>query len=138
MIRHDQWFPEAYRTCALRGADIVCVPTNWVPIPGQDPNREAMENIIAMAAAHTNAVFVAAADRVSGERAQPFIGQNLIVGYTGWPVGGPASGDKEEIVLASVNVSDARKARRWNSHNQVVRDRRPDQYDERLAGARNS
>ena len=125
MICYDQWFPEAYRTCALRGADIVCVPTNWVPIPGQDPNREAMANIIAMAAAHTNSVFVAAADRVGTERGQLFIGQSLIVSYTGWPVAGPASSDKEEIVFANVNVSDARRKRRWNDHNQVVRDRRP-------------
>ncbi|WP_256363859.1 nitrilase family protein [Hyphomicrobium sp. 99] len=132
MICYDQWFPEAYRTCALRGADIVCIPTNWVPIPGQDPNREAMANIVAMAAAHTNSIYVAAADRIGTERGQPFIGQSLIVSYTGWPVGGPASSDKEEIVLATVNVSDARKKRRWNDHNQVVRDRRPDQYDNDL------
>ncbi len=132
MICYDQWFPEAYRTCALRGADIVCIPTNWVPIPGQDPKREAMANIIAMAAAHTNSIYVAAADRIGTERGQPFIGQSLIVSYTGWPVGGPASSDKEEIVLATVNVSDARRKRRWNDHNQVVRDRRPDQYDNDL------
>ncbi len=132
MICYDQWFPEAYRSCALRGADIVCIPTNWVPIPGQDPKREAMANIIAMAAAHTNSMFVAAADRVGTERGQPFIGQSLICSYTGWPVGGPASSDAEEIVLATVNVSDARRKRRWNDHNQVLRDRRPAQYDEAL------
>ena len=132
MICYDQWFPEAYRSCALRGADIVCIPTNWVPIPGQDPKREAMANIIAMAAAHTNSMFVAAADRVGTERGQPFIGQSLICSYTGWPVGGPASPDAEEIVLATVNVSDARRKRRWNDHNQVLRDRRADQYDDQL------
>jgi N-carbamoylputrescine amidase len=132
MICYDQWFPEAYRSCALRGADIVCVPTNWVPIPGQDPDRQAMANIIAMAAAHTNSVFVAAANRIGTERGQPFIGQSLIVSYTGWPIAGPASPDKEEIVFAHVNVSEARKKRRWNDHNQVVRDRRPDQYDQSL------
>lgn len=132
MICYDQWFPEAYRTCTLRGADIVCIPTNWVPIPGQDPKREAMANIVAMAAAHTNSIYVAAANRIGTERGQPFIGQSLIVSYTGWPVGGPASPDRQEIVLATVNVSDARRKRRWNDHNQVVRDRRPDQYDNNL------
>jgi len=138
MICYDQWFPEAYRTCALRGADVVCVPTNWVPIPGQDPDRVAMANIIAMAAAHTNSFYVAAADRVGTERGQPFIGQSVILSYTGWPVGGPASTDTEEIVFATVNVADARRKRRWNDHNEVGRDRRPDQYDERLAGGHHS
>ena len=63
-------------------------------------SREAMANILCMAAAHSNSVFVAAADRVGTERGQPFIGQSLIVSYTGWPIGGPASADREEIVYA--------------------------------------
>ncbi|MBL8583790.1 MAG: hydratase, partial [Rhizobiaceae bacterium] len=63
-ICYDCWFPESFRLAALQGAEIVCVPTNWVPIPGQDPKREAMANILVMAAAHSNSVFVAAADRV--------------------------------------------------------------------------
>jgi N-carbamoylputrescine amidase len=73
-ICYDGWFPESYRLCALQGADIVCIPTNWVPIPGQDATREAMANILCMAAAHANSMFVAAADRVGVERGQPFIG----------------------------------------------------------------
>lgn len=128
IICYDQWFPEAYRSCTLNGADIVCVPTAWVPIPGQDPNREAMANIIAMGSAHSNSVFVACADRIGNERGQPFIGQSLIVSYTGWPVGGPASTDSEEIIYATVNVSDARRKRRWNDFNDIIRDRRIDSY----------
>ncbi len=76
LICYDGWFPEGYRLCALQGADIICISTNWVPIPGQDPNREAMANILCMSAAHTNSVFIAAADRVGTERGQPFIGQS--------------------------------------------------------------
>jgi N-carbamoylputrescine amidase len=30
-ICYDCWFPESFRLCALQGADIVCVPTNWGP-----------------------------------------------------------------------------------------------------------
>jgi len=131
-ICYDGWFPESYRLCALQGADIVCIPTNWVPIPGQDKDREAMANILVMAAAHSNSVFVAAADRIGTERAQPFVGQSLIVSYTGWPIGGPASADKEEIVYADANLADARRKRNWNEYNQVLRDRRSDVYDEML------
>jgi predicted amidohydrolase len=136
-ICYDCWFPESFRLAALQGAEILCVPTNWVPIPGQDPKREAMANIIVMAAAHSNSVFVAAADRVGTERGQPFIGQSLIVSHTGWPLAGPASADREEIILARLNLADARRKRNWNAFNQVIRDRRTDVYDEMLgAGLR--
>lgn len=131
-ICYDGWFPESYRLAALQGADIMCVPTNWVPIPGQDPKREAMANILCMAAAHSNSIFVAAADRVGTERGQPFNGASLIVSYTGWPIGGPASTDKEEIVYAEANLADARRKRNWNDYNQVLRDRRTDVYAEML------
>lgn len=132
LICYDSWFPEAYRLCALQGADIVCVPTNWVPIPGQDPDREAMANILCMGSAHSNSVFVAAANRVGTERGQPFIGQSLIVSYTGWPVAGPASATTEEILYANLNLADARRKRNWNEYNQPLRDRRADVYDEML------
>jgi len=85
-ICYDGWFPEAWRLLALQGADLVCVCTNWVPISGQDPKREAMANILCMAAAHSNSFFVAAADPNGTERGHPFIGQSLIVGSAGWPI----------------------------------------------------
>ena len=131
-ICYDGWFPETFRLCALQGADIVCVPTNWVPIPGQADGRQAMANILAMAAAHSNSMFIACADRVGVERGQPFEGQSLIVSYTGWPVAGPASRDSEEIILAKVDLGEARRKRNWNAFNQVLRDRRTDIYDEML------
>jgi len=131
-ICYDGWFPETYRLCALAGADIVCVPTNWVPIPGQAPDREAMANLLVMAAAHCNSLFIAAADRIGVEREQPFEGQSLIASYTGWPIAGPASRDKEEIIYADIDMQDARRKRNWNDFNQVLRDRRTDVYDEML------
>ncbi|SMH26761.1 nitrilase family protein [Mesorhizobium australicum] len=127
-ICYDCWFPECFRLSALQGAEIICVPTNWVPIPGQDPKSQAMANILVMAAAHSNSVFVAAADRIGTERGQPFIGQSLIAGHSGWPVAGPASQDKEEVLIATVNLADARR----NAFNQVLRDRRIDTYGEML------
>jgi len=131
-ICYDGWFPETYRLCALAGADIVCVPTNWVPIPGQAPGREAMANLLVMAASHCNSLFIAAADRIGVEREQHFEGQSLITSYTGWPIAGPASRDKEEIIYADIDMQDARRKRNWNDFNQVLRDRRTDVYDEML------
>lgn len=129
MICYDGWFPESYRECALQQADIVCVPTNWVPINGQDESREAMANILTMAAAHSNSVFVACADRVGTERDQPFIGQSLIVSYTGWPIGGPAGPSDEEIVYADADLADPARRNAWNEFNRnPLGDRRPDEY----------
>jgi N-carbamoylputrescine amidase len=85
-----------------------------------------------MAAAHSNSIFIAAADRIGNERGQEFIGQSLIVSYTGWPIAGPASYDREEIIHAEANLADARRKRNWNEYNQVLRDRRSDVYAEML------
>ncbi|WP_137703225.1 nitrilase family protein [Marimonas lutisalis] len=139
MICYDAWFPESFRLCALQGADIVCIPTNWVPMPEQDPERDAMANILVMGASHANSVFVAAADRVGTERGQPFVGQSLITDHAGWPIAGPASATDEEILYADLNVADARRKRNWNDFNQVLRDRRTDVYGEMLgSGAKRS
>lgn len=131
-ICYDGWFPESYRLCALQGADIICIPTNWVPIPGQDESREAMANILVMGGAHSNSVYIAACDRVGSERGQPFIGQSVIVSYTGWPIGGPASPSEEQIIYADVDLAEARAKRNWNEFNQPLRDRRTDTYGEML------
>jgi N-carbamoylputrescine amidase len=134
-ICYDGWFPETFRLQALQGADLVCVPTNWVPIPGQAEGQQAMANVLLMAAAHSNSLFIAAADRIGTERGQPFEGQSLIVAHTGWPVAGPASRGGEEIVMADVDLGEARRRRNWNAFNQVLRDRRTDVYAEMLGSS---
>lgn len=127
-ICYDGWFPESYRMCALRGAGLVCVPTNWVPMPDQPANREVMANTLLMAGAHSNGVAIAAADRVGTERGQPFLGCSIIVGSAGWPLAGPASPDREEILLAPVDLADAVRRRKLNRHNHLLGDRRPASY----------
>ena len=134
-ICYDIWFPETFRLAALQGADLLCVPTNWVPMPSQPKNLPVMANILAMGGAHSNSMFVAAADRVGVERGQPFLGNSLIVSHTGWPLAGPASADREEILFADLNLSDARRKRTLNEFNQLLRDRRTDVYDEMLGAA---
>ena len=134
-ICYDIWFPEVFRLAALQGADILCVPTNWVPMADQPADLPVMANVLAMGGAHSNSIFVAAADRVGIEREQPFIGNSLIVSCTGWPAAGPASRGDEEILVADLNLSDARRKRNWNAFNQVLRDRRVDVYDEMLGAS---
>jgi predicted amidohydrolase len=131
-ICYDIWFPEVFRLAALQGADLLCVPTNWVPMRDQPDSLPVMANVLAMGGAHSNSMFVAAADRIGVERGQPFLGNSLICSCTGWPIAGPASADREEMIVAEVNLSDARRQRNWNEFNQVLRDRRIDVYGEML------
>ena len=136
-ICYDIWFPEIFRLAALQGADLLCVPTNWVPMPEQPADQPVMANIVAMSGAHSNSMFVAAADRVGVERGQPFLGNSVILSHTGWPLAGPASADSEELLIADLNLADARRKRTLNEFNQLLRDRRTDVYDEMLgSGAR--
>jgi predicted amidohydrolase len=127
-ICYDGWFPEVYRLLAMQGVDIVCMPTNWVPMPGQDPRHPTMANTLAMASAHSNGLNIVCADRVGVERGQLFLGQSLVVGSQGWPLAGPASADREEIVYAAINLKRSRAARHLNPYNVVLRDRRDDLY----------
>lgn len=135
LICYDGWFPEAWRLCAVQGADIVCVPTNWVPMPSQPQGQLAMSNILCMAAAHSNSMFVAAACRTGVERGQPFIGQSLIVNNEGWILAGPAGESGDAVLTARVNLAEARRGRSLNQFNQLLRDRREDLYDATLGAA---
>jgi predicted amidohydrolase len=128
LICYDLWFPEAFRSCVLNGADMVCVPTAWIPIPCPDRDRDSMHNILVMASAHTSSVPVICADRIGHENGVSFIGQSLIAAHTGWPAAGPASADQQEILLAPIIPKAARRARRWTGVNDLLEDRRPDQY----------
>ena len=128
LICYDGWFPESYRACALAGADIICIPTNWVPMPAQPAGREVMANTLVMAGAHSNGVFVIAADRIGTERGQPFLGNSLIVGPTGFPLAGPAPADAEAILTADIIPAGAAAARRLNGFNHLLQDRRAAHY----------
>jgi len=134
-ICYDIWFPETFRLAALQGADLLCVPTNWVPMPSQPKDMLVMANVLAMGGAHSNSMFVACADRVGVERGQPFLGNSILVSHSGWPLAGPASGTEEEVLIADMNLADARRKRTLNDFNQLLRDRRTDLYDEMLGTA---
>jgi predicted amidohydrolase len=128
LICYDAWFPEAFRALALQGADAVCLPTNWVPIPGQQHGMPAMALSLCQAAAHVNSMHIIAADRVGTERGQPFVGQSVIVGPTGWPLAEPAGSAEPETVHATTDLTSGQRLRRWSEFNDPIADRRPAVY----------
>ncbi|OPA86117.1 hydratase [Pseudomonas fluorescens] len=129
IICYDGWFPEVYRLLALQGADIVCMPTNWVPMPGQGESTMIMANTLAMASAHVNSLNIICANRIGTERGQAFVGNSLIVGANGWPLAAPASADREQIIYAEINLKVSRHTRHLTPFNTLLRDRRTDIYD---------
>jgi len=130
IICYDMWFPETYSILAAQGADIVCIPTNWVTIDTLPDNMKNFGPVLAMAAAHSNGIFIAAADRVGVERGMEFPGRSLIVRTAGIPIAGPVD-DTEQIIYGNCNFAKVR-AHGINKYNSSKKDRRLDVYDEFL------
>ena len=129
LICFDMWYFENFRIMALKGADVVCCPTNWVDIPPAE--LRTMGTHLAMVNANCNNIFVVAADRIGTERGCKFPGRSLIVGPDGWFRAGLASDNQEEVLVAEVNLMEARRLN-WNAMNVIFRDRRTDLYDAAL------
>ncbi|WP_082818111.1 nitrilase family protein [Variovorax boronicumulans] len=134
LVCWDIWFPEVPRIVAQQGADIICVPTGWVwtPPPLYDASGVCMAAYLTMTAAHANNVFIATADRVGQERGTGFMGNSLIAGTNGWPMGRIAGPEEETILYADVDLGAARSAPIWTPLNDLHRDRRTDLYDAML------
>lgn len=121
MICFDWYFPEAARSLALSGADVIAHPSNLVrpDCPRSMPIR-ALEN-------H---VFTATANRIGtetkGEEVLTFIGQSLICDPNG-QVLASASRTKTELVSADIDPASARD-RQLTPHNHLFEDRRPEAY----------
>jgi len=131
IICYDLWFPEPARALALAGAEIIAVPTNWVTSFKRmvwDDRGYCQGDYVAMATAAQNGVVMACADRIGTEREVAFIGASIIVGADGWPVAGPASKDREELLVADVDLDSVEQARHRTPRNHLLTDRRPDAY----------
>jgi predicted amidohydrolase len=131
VICFDLWFPEAVRTLALAGAEVIAVPTNWVGSFKRqlyDAAGYCQGDIVAMATAAQNGVVMACADRVGVEREVRFLGCSVIVGTDGWPVQGPAGPEEEILLVADVDLDTVTSARGRTPRNDLIGDRRPDSY----------
>ena len=125
----DQWFPEAARILALKGADLLLYPTAIGSEP-QDPELDSREHWTRVMQGHAaaNLMPVIAANRFGVENGAScsidFYGSSFIAGPTGEIVA--RAGSSEEAVLtASFDFAAVRHRRIfWG----VFRDRRPDLY----------
>jgi len=76
-------FAETPRACAVAGADLIAVRTNW-PLQEHPPEERAAKVICAQAAAPSNGVFIACCARAGVERCQAWIQGSVIVDQFGW------------------------------------------------------
>ncbi|MGF0239130.1 nitrilase family protein [Rhodococcus sp. IEGM1300] len=126
LICYDLEFPEWVRLPALAGADLLCAPVNWPDGP-RPPTERAAEVVRVQANASVNRMFIAACDRHGHERGVSWVQGSVIVDADGYPLAGPAEQGGEQILLASLNLGEARN-KRISARNDLHRDRRAQLY----------
>jgi predicted amidohydrolase len=101
LICFDLEFPEMTRTLALGRAELLVAPTNW-PLETVPAGERIPEVTVAMAAAYSNRVAIAACDRTGLERGQDWNGASTIINEQGWVV---ATVDDRGVASADLDLS---------------------------------
>lgn len=128
LICWDQWYPEAARLTALKGANIIFYPTaiGWLPEEKAalgEAQHTAWETV-QRGHAVANGCYIAAVNRVGREGNTEFWGQSFVVNPYGQVIA-RASVNREEILYAETDPKAQAEFRRiWP----FFRDRRIDTY----------
>jgi N-carbamoylputrescine amidase len=131
LICWDQWYPEAARITALKGAEILFYPTaiGWSSsqdLPTNDEQYNAWQTI-QRSHAVANGVHVVSVNRVGSEQdgAMIFWGGSFIANPFG-RILYQAPPDEEEVVVQEI---DTDKTDHYRTHWPFLRDRRIDSYE---------
>ena len=128
LVCWDQWYPEAARLMALRGAELLIYPTAI----GYDPNDTADEQqrqrtawqTVQRGHAVANGLPVVTVNRVGTEDGVPFWGTSFVAGPQGELLY-EAPGDQEAVAVVDVDMQRSEQVRRWWP---FLRDRRIEEY----------
>jgi len=137
LVCWDQWYPEAARLMALRGAEILIYPTaiGWESSDAEDERNRQLNAWIISQRAHAvaNGLPVVSVNRV-GHEEDPSGQTNGIQFWGNSFVAGPQgeflaqAGNKEATnIVVEVNLTRSENVRRWWP---FLRDRRIDEYGE--------
>ena len=132
LICWDQWFPEAARLTALKGAQIIFYPTaiGWHPKEKREFGKTQLNSWITMQKSHAiaNGTYVVAVNRVGvekkGNKKIEFWGNSMIIDPSGEIIG-ELGNKKEEILIREI---DYKKIDTTREHWPFLRDRRIDFY----------
>jgi N-carbamoylputrescine amidase len=135
LICWDQWFPEAARLTAMKGADVIFYPTAIGYMPDElesgDQTSQAAWQIVQQGHAVANGCYVAAVNRVGfeehpdGQGGLDFWGQSFVADPYG-TVLEKAAERNEEVLVCPIDLSLIDEARDLLAH--FFRDRRIDSY----------
>lgn len=129
LICWDQWFPEAARITALKGAEILVYPTAIGTLAEESVEDEKKFTdawkTIQRSHAIANGCFLASINRVGVESGTKFWGNSFICGPFGEILS--EGGESEEIISAEIDLNEIEKQRQtWP----FFRDRRIEEYDD--------
>jgi len=129
LVCWDQWYPEAARLTALKGAEVLVYPTaiGWdVEEKNNEINREQYQAWQTIQRSHSiaNGIPVVSVNRVGFEHGQQFWGGSFVSNAFGRVIF-QASHDQEEVAVVPVDVDSSEYYRKtWP----FFRDRRIDSY----------
>jgi N-carbamoylputrescine amidase len=138
LICWDQWFPEAARLTAMKGAEIIFIPTAIGYLQGEDEEMQGTGERVAWETvqrghAVANGCYLAAVNRVgfepdpNGDGGLMFWGASFLSDPYGRVVA-KASETEEENLIAEIDLEFLEEAR--DTLAQFFRDRRIDSYGE--------
>lgn len=117
LICYDVEFPEAVRALALRGADLVAVPTALMR------PYEVVARTVVPARAFENGVYLAYANRVGAEGELSYCGESCVVAPDGTVLA--RAGADDELLVADIGPIEHDVTSTDHTH---LRDRRPELY----------
>ena len=128
----DQWFPEAARIMALKGAEVLFYPTAIGDELMSEYDSSGAWQRVMQGHAAANIMPIVASNRIGSEsvkgQVNGFYGKSFICDRSGKIIS-EASKDKEEIIIAEIDTEEDHLFRRnWG----LFRDRRTDLYKELL------
>lgn len=130
-VCYDLRFVEVVRILALRGADLVCVPTAWVTgfdRKLQNPDGLCPQAEGAVLQANLSQVFIACASQVGTFGNLLMLGSSVLVDPYGSLASGPLPGDEERLAIADIDLAEAAQAQSRSPLIQPRADRRTDVY----------
>jgi predicted amidohydrolase len=138
-ICYDLRFVETARILALRGAELICVPTAWVP--GFDQQRWDREGFCqqargAQVQANLDQVYIACASQAGEAWEQQFLGSSIVCDpYGGVPLG-PLPGDRDELAVTTIDLDAVELAQTRGELINPRADRRSDVYGLTVQGSK--